>query len=369
MVCYHPQYVYQRRSMPIECGKNEELLHKYNRVSFKNAPHTYQTKIPCGHCLGCILDKASDWATRIWCEQQLWTHSCFVTLTYNNGKRTIKGQEDKDSLPRRNGYMTLCKQDIQDFKKRLRKHCKGIQEWENPRTHKIERPIRTFEAGEYGPTGGRPHYHMAILNWQPDDLEFYKYNKQGEPLYKSKKLQKIWGCGFVVIGLLNEKSAGYIARYTMKKAKEAKTFRRYYWTKDELDKKTGEYKDKRHYKTREGKIEPEFLTMSRGVGLGRLYFEQNFDKIKRNNGIYVSGKLKRIPRYFKKLWEKKNWQDYHQWRWQFMNECQKLAEEKIKLLNYPQNYNFEEIEFLYLQQQEKILLDKAESLKRDNIET
>lgn len=364
MVCFHPKYVYQNRSMPIECGHDEELLHLHNKVSFQVKKNAYQTQIPCGHCLGCVLDKANDWATRIWCEKQQWQHSCFVTLTYNNDHLPINDE----------GYSTLKKEDLQKFKKRLRKHFKGIEEWENPRTGKIERPIRTFECGEYGTHKTlRPHYHMAILNWEPDDIKFYKYNKHGQPLYTSKKLQDRWRdndgkpIGFVIIGNLNYESASYIARYTMKKVKDARVIRKYYW-EEELDKKTGEYKMKRHFQNIFGKREPEFLTMSRSVGIGKKYFLDNIEKIKRNSGIFIGNKLKRIPRYFKKVWEQKDWEDYHRWKWKFINDSQKMIKEKLKKLNVPIDWDFEKIEFWYLKQQEKILIDKAQSLKRNNYE-
>lgn len=365
MVCFHPKYIYQRKSIPIEAGHDEKLLKKFNHVSFSNMPNTFQTKIPCGHCLGCILDKASDWQTRIMCEKETWKIGCFVTLTYNNGKRTIKGQEDINSLPIVNGYKTLRKQDITDFKKRLRKHCKGFQSWENPRNGKIENPIRTFECGEYGPTTGRPHYHMIIFNWKPNDLVLYKKNRQGQCLYKSKFLQKIWGCGFVIVGELQEDSAGYVARYTMKKAKEAKpyTYTKLVWDKDE----NGQPYQKRTRitKLRNG-VEPEFLGMSRAVGIGKKYFIDKIEEIKRNSGIWQNGKLKRIPRYFKKIWEERNWEEYHHWKWKYINDIKKHVTEILHLQNLPEDWDDEKIEWYYLKHQEKALNEKAKSLKRDN---
>ena len=106
--------------------------------------------------------------------------------------------------------------------KRLRWHEKGNESWEkiNPKTGEIEEeyPIRFSACGEYGPKGGRPHYHLAILNWEPKDLKEYKPNKHGDMIYKSKTLQKIWGKGFVTIEELNYRTACYIARYVTKKA-------------------------------------------------------------------------------------------------------------------------------------------------------
>ncbi len=97
-------------------------------------------------------------------------------------------------------------------------------------------------------------------------------------------MQKIWGKGFVVVEELNFNTAAYIARYVQKKAELEPQKREY----------TGEYKrqlkiDERnelpfwHFirKTAPQKhiIEPEFIVMSRAVGIGRKYWEENKEKI------------------------------------------------------------------------------------------
>ena len=87
--------------------------------------------------------------------------------------------------------MTLVKKDIQDFLKRLRYHEKGYQSWENPKNNKIENPIRYLACGEYGTKGGRPHYHMALFNWKPNDLKPYKQNHNGDMLFTSHTLQQL----------------------------------------------------------------------------------------------------------------------------------------------------------------------------------
>ena len=201
-------------------------------------------------------------------ESKGWTKNCFVTLTYNNAL----DESGKTNLPiNEKVKMTLKKKDLQDFMKRLRYYEKGNQYWENPKNKKLEQPIRYFACGEYGPTNGRPHYHMALFNYMPTDLKPYKKNHNGDMLYMSPTLQKIWGKGFVIIGHLTPESASYIARYVQKKA--------YGY-------------DNKHYEKKG--LEGEFVETSRKGGIAYQLIEdkEQFKKMKRNMGIFVWNKNK-----------------------------------------------------------------------------
>lgn len=210
MTCHHPIKVWQQTIANLDIPPKD--YYNLKKVRFTETPNRKMIEIPCGRCKGCRLDHANMWATRIYMEATEWKKCCFVTLTYN--QTNVPTTEE--------GYMTLKKKHLQDFMKRLRWHEKGNESWEkiNPKTGEIEEeyPIRFFASGEYGPKGGRPHYHLAIFNWEPNDLKEYKPNKHGDMIYKSKTLQKIWGKGFVTIEELNYKTACYIARYVTKKA-------------------------------------------------------------------------------------------------------------------------------------------------------
>lgn len=125
--------------------------------------------------------------------------NCFVTLTYRpKDLPTIEAGSHK-------GESTLNKRDIQLFLKRLRRHEKGFEPYYETKINdklepenKITYPIRYFYCGEYGTNPNathRAHYHMALFNWQPDDLKFYKHKKTGNleyDLFTSKKLMKYW---------------------------------------------------------------------------------------------------------------------------------------------------------------------------------
>lgn len=337
MTCQNPRVIYVRRHMPINAGKDEDVLHQYNKPSMTPRAGWQQLIVPCGECDECRIDKANDWATRITNEAEMWNNrGIFVTLSYNN-----------PNLPMKNGLTTLKKKDIQDFKKRLRKYAKKYKlpfmEWENPYTGKIERPIRTFECGEYGhegtreAIGGNPHYHMIIFNWDPEDLIFDKYSKKsGLPIYKSKIINKIWGKGYCPVGRITYESASYVARYTMKKNGLAKVKRKYYF-EEELNEKTGEIKTRKKWHNIKGKQEPEFLTMSQGIG--RTWFIKNIDSVRYNDAVLIKGKsgtkIKRVPRYYRKIWQQIDWLDYERWRRKIQIKIEAQEPEIIKRYNLP----------------------------------
>lgn len=361
MTCFHPITAWKQTHARLDIPAKDYYALK--KLSFRETLGREKIEIPCGHCLGCRLDHANMWATRITMEAKTWKKCCFVTLTYNN-----------PNLPIKNGRPTLRKKDLQDFLKRLRYYEKGKSEWVNPKTGEYEKPIRYFACGEYGPKGGRPHYHLAIFNWEPDDLKLYKLNKHGDPSFKSKKLQKIWGKGFVVVEELNFNTAAYIARYVQKKAGIEPVKREY----------TGEYEKQLKIDERNGLpfwhfirktapqkhiIEPEFIVMSRAVGIGRKYWEENKEKIKRNKGILLKikdkVKLKPIPRYFKKLWEDENFEEYYRFKYEKQKETEKIKIEIINKIKYGNETDEDIIMEIYLDKQEKILKSKAKFLKRN----
>lgn len=336
MVCYNPNYIWTRKYYPIEANKDEKTLKKYNKPKFNpdkiDTKVWHQMPVPCGHCEGCRIDKANDWATRITNEAEEWENrGIFVTLTYDN-----------DHLPvTKNGLPTLRPKDMVDYKKRLRKFAdkyeKPFKEWINPYNAKQERVIRTFECGEYGEKKGRPHYHQIIFNWEPSDLKFDRITEEGFALYTSKTMRKIWGHGHVIIGRISYESASYVARYTLKKNGLAATHREYYtsyeWEEEELRPKT-------KYRIVKGEVEPEFITMS--IGIGRTYFEKNIDKIKKNKGIILKSKngakLKRVPRFYKKIWEAIDWVDYEKWKYEILKHHKEYEDKLLEKYNLPENW-------------------------------
>lgn len=203
--------------------------------------------LPCGQCLACRHQYASEWSARIMCEATLYERNCFVTLTYA-----------PEHLPEDG---SLVKKDIQDFKKRLRSKFSGHDVVPGVILKPNQKnPIRTYEGAEYGERFSRPHYHLCILNFKPFDLLTKFNNSQGQTLYTSKSLETLWGKGFVTVGELTAESADYVARYVMKKVNGKEKNEHY----RKIDPETGELIF----------LQQEFATMSRKPGIGIPFFEK-----------------------------------------------------------------------------------------------
>lgn len=182
--------------------------------------------------------------------------SIFVTLTY-----------DDENLPESG---SLIKAHYQSFMKRLRKfHGK---------------PIRFFHCGEYGETTRRPHYHAILFGIDFADKKPHSKNAQGDQIYTSETLAKIWGKGHCWIGSVTDKSAAYVARYIMKKV-------------------TGENADK-HYETLNlatgeiHRIQSEYVTMSNRPGIGYEWFKRYAKDVFPSDTVITRGKESLPPKYY-----------------------------------------------------------------------
>lgn len=239
-------------------------------------------QVPCGNCIGCRMDYSKMWMARITHESTKYANNAFLTLTYNPEHLPYKQTVDKETGELKEGN-PLVKKHIVDFVKRLRYY------------YDKERPgekIRFYACGEYGTKYGRPHYHMAIFNYDSTcwgDIKLRGNNHQGDALWSSEKLEQIWGKGFVTIGDLTPQSAAYIARYMLKKQKG---------------------KEKKYYYEKEGIIQ-EYTTMSRMPGIGLDWYEQHKEEIWLRDCIYVPQRNKaplkiKVPRYYNKQLEKED---------------------------------------------------------------
>lgn len=231
--------------------------------------------LPCGKCVGCQIDKANSWAIRCWHETLQYKNNIFVTLTYNN-----------DNLPIDE---SVNKRVIQLFLKKLRMsiYRDYLDENKIPYTKKLNKEelskvkkdleklkIKHFTKGEYGSKYGRPHYHMIIFNYMPDDLILYDYNRS-YPLYKSEKLEKIWGNGLITIGNATMDAALYCIKYMAKITNKKK---------------------------RPDWLEPEFTLMSKRPGIGHDHITKNYRDIIGANACIVLKKSKllkmSVPTYY-----------------------------------------------------------------------
>lgn len=358
MVCLNPKKAWQRNAQHLPWWQpDSNSWVKSKKIIFKkpkDIENYTEIEIPCGNCLGCKLDSANSWATRIALEIKDHEKNCFVTLTYN-----------PENLNIQNGKMTLVKKDIQNFIKRLRE--------------KTKTKLSYFCCGEYGGKTHRPHAHLIIFGYEPDDLKLQSFSTTENKIFKSETLEKIWNKGFVGVQAANYKTACYTARYVQKKAglkpnKQEKTGEtKTEWKIDERKKEPYEHIIEKRKTTTTDQFgrQKEFILMSKKPAIGLNYWLKNKDKIIRTGGIILydgeKTKIKPIPRYFKKLWEKENWQELYRYK----NKCKEIMEknkqktlEKINLKNLSTDEEKNKIYYNYLK---KNLEKRGNLLKRSQI--
>lgn len=259
MVCYHPLI-----AVDVAKGQHENACIRVIGSAEQN-PSLYEKAqreehafiVPCGQCIGCRLERSRQWAIRISQESSLYDQNCFITLTYM-----------PKCCP-----SSLVLRDFQLFMKRLRK--------------KYGNGIRFFHCGEYGDLNGRPHYHAALLNFDFPDKKLY-YSSNGFNYYLSESLSNLWPFGIHLISDLTFDSAGYIARYVLKKITG--------------DAAADAYKDKA----------PPYVTMSRRPGIGTPWIEKYLDNVYNHDRVVVKGHECLPPRFYDEVLKANypEWFDY-----------------------------------------------------------
>ena len=247
MPCYHPIPAWYGKGKTVN-GKVEIVFSPVDGVNERR-----RLEIPCGGCVGCKLERARQWAMRCVHESKLWSDNCFVTLTYRD-----------DAVPKDG---SLRPRDFVLFMKRLRK--------------RVGAGVRFFQCGEYGDVTKRPHHHVLLFNFRPNDLVFCKVSKGGDRLYTSRVLEELWGYGFCWIGNVTFQSAGYIARYTLKKLTGLAAVSYY-----------------------NGRV-PEYLTMSRRPGIGHDWAIRYLSDFYCRDSVIVGGSPSKPPKYYDSLCEKR----------------------------------------------------------------
>lgn len=204
-------------------------------------------------------------------EASLHERNCFITLTY-----------DDEHLPKGG---TLVKSHFQDFMKSFR--------------HAIS-PMRVsyFMCGEYGDLNGRPHYHAIIFGYDfsgdrllrrrwtavPSRADLVKAPKA---CYSSSELAKYWKLGHNAVGPVTPQSAGYVARYCLKKVTGVQADEHY----RRVDPDTGEV----YW------LLPEYANMSTRPAIGKAWFDRFSGDVIAYDGVHIDGKQGTPPRYYDKL--------------------------------------------------------------------
>lgn len=344
MSCYHPLHVVSMGTK--ENGKKEIEFIKYldekiceiKKSRYRRINNTILTdkgpleilEIPCGSCIGCRLSKASNTADQIMLEAKAFERNCVVHLTYNDKhlpKNKVIDTETGEVLETE----TLKPKDYQDFLKRLRIHYQ--RKYKNKKYK-----IRTSYCGEYGEQKGRPHAHMILFNFKPDDLEFWEKSKSGYNTYVSKEVSKIWGKGIVKVNDLSREMAEYIARYITKK-----------WKGEDAKEK---YQNN-------GKV-PEFYHCSNRPGIGYSYYEKNKDTIYKTDEIFINSlkgtRSKKPPKYFDKLLEREDLTTLQE----IKEKRKQNADQRMQTMLSITGWTKEE----YLAMQEDARKEKVKALKR-----
>ena len=225
----------------------------YNKCPFaRRMPNGHI--VGCGHCYYCRKKMAKELAFR--CEEEAFDKYVYnVLLTYAD-----------DSLPYRNGKMTLNKVHFQDFMKRFR-------DWFY-REYGFR--LRYLCVGEYGGKKGRPHYHMILftdISLLDKDRDYDEKHRRVPYAFIQSRLDFFWRKGVTDIEPMNNVggSVRYLTQYMLTH------------TKDDEDKQ----------------IEKPFRLMSRGRGLGYKWLERTKELQSRcvaTNEFLINGKP--IPRYY-----------------------------------------------------------------------
>lgn len=255
MPCYSPLTGYRAQRVN-DSGKRSIVF---------NPAHGYRdlpVQVPCGQCIGCRLERSRQWAIRCMHEASLHTENCFITLTYSD-----------EHLP---SDRSLNVRDFQLFMKRLRKKYN-------------DRAIRFYHCGEYGSRFGRPHYHALLFGFDFPDRQLFRVTSAGSRLYRSRDLESLWPFGFSTIGDVTFDSAAYVARYIMKKVTGDKAAEHYEW----IDPDTGEIHQRK----------PEYTTMSRRPGIGKLWYDKYKHEVYPSDEVIVKGRAVKPPKYYDGLYE------------------------------------------------------------------
>lgn len=186
--------------------------------------------VPCGKCEACVTNKISNWYVRLKSHLKYADYCCFVTLTYAD-----------EHLPQ--GF-NVSKKDVQAYHYRLRKRL-GPQ---------ASKEVKYYLVSEYGPAGGRPHYHCIYFGLRPSQWS---------------DVTLAWSKGFTRIEPVTDRRLKYCCGYVTEK-----NF------------------------VPEGR-DPVFTLMSKGLGKG--YITEYKDWHDRLDRMYVpmDGKKMPMPRYFK----------------------------------------------------------------------
>jgi hypothetical protein len=143
------------------------------------------------------------------------------------------------------------------------------------------RTIRTFECGEYGEKGGRPHYHIILYGASTLDRDTIEKAWRS----RNKRTKKYESIGNVRVDNLGPAAIAYVAGYTQKKLTDTLHKRH-----ERVDTETGEA----YY------WQPPFINMSRKPGIGGE--ARKYKDSWREYAIFNGQKIP-VPAFLHKAWK------------------------------------------------------------------
>lgn len=235
MACFNPL-----RAVQFEDGGPLLFLQKGQLVP----PGSRLIRPNCRRCLGCRTAHSAHMGARLLHESVFHDHSFFLTLTYRDEDKPLDGG--------------LSWRDVQLFMKKLRKAISPVQ-------------VKFSGCGEYGPDTLRPHYHLIIFGWWPEDAQPVERIADGWQ-YDSELIREVWAKGNIQFRPMDFASACYLARHNFNKVTGG--------FQEKIDPVTGlRPYDRIHEHTGEiVEVSPEMFHQSRGIGLEWLkkYYKDCF---------------------------------------------------------------------------------------------
>lgn len=282
------------------------------KITFTNKSDlsSKQITVPCGYCDECNKQKVAEIGILSAHEASLHENNIFLTLTY-----------DDDTLPFRGSlYRPHIVKFIDSLRAKINRDHKRYQKANGLKLTPCPK-IKYVYGAEYGTNSFRPHFHICIFGYRPDDAEPFKQKGQMD-LYTSEILKKIWGKGHITFGDVNEKTAMYTSGHYMSRLSPAAS--------------------KKYYKRStvngyEYQLTPEFGSRSQKLGLGWLEQFGKTDVFPTGKIISPNKNVTSMPRAYLRYLDEVDYDRYHDLkmeRRQSMIDNPKTKEELLRQHKY-----------------------------------
>lgn len=264
MPCTQPKHGY---SDPDDNGR-------FTHMSPDHLYHDSLLTVNCGHCYDCLVKRQADWSLRAAHELQYHDESSFTLLTYRDSAIASHGD--------------LVHRHWQLFAKRLRESYGAF---------------RFLLSHEKSPTTGRPHIHLLCFGLDlMEEAEPIQTNNQMQ-LYRSPRLDALWGHGYCHIGTATPESAGYTAGYVTGKLQDHMDS----WRPARFRKRVHNSIHRRTH---------AYQAMSTQPGLGFKFYQDYKHQMFDSDGALRTGPkhYQRIPQYYRTLYQKDHPERYLAWQ-------------------------------------------------------